>query len=103
MMTVLNGLLLRALAAQDGIPNPDPQAPTPELGQVVSDWVGYAKYFALAAGMIGLFVCALMMAIGRRNRSHMAGEGLAGVPWVMAGITLVALAFGIVTQLSGVG
>jgi hypothetical protein len=36
------------------------------------------------------------MAIGRRNRSYLAGEGAAGIPWVFGGLLVVSLATQIV-------
>jgi hypothetical protein len=30
--------------------------------------------------------------IGRRNRSHLATEGLSGIPWVLGGLMLVSMA-----------
>ncbi|MCI0690046.1 MAG: hypothetical protein L0Y54_22845 [Sporichthyaceae bacterium] len=101
-MGILTELALR-VAAQPQVPDGEPQPPTSELGAVMNTWVGYAKFFALFAGVIGLIICAGMMAIGRRNRSTMAADGLSGVPWVVGGISLVALAVGIVTQVAGVG
>ena len=37
-----------------------------------------------------------MMAIGRRNRHSLAADGATGIPWVLAGLTLIALSSGIV-------
>jgi hypothetical protein len=37
-----------------------------------------------------------MMALGRRNRSSLAADGATGIPWVLAGLTLIALSSGIV-------
>lgn len=77
------------------VPNPAPQAP-PGLDSLASEWIGYFKWFAIVAGVIGLVVCAIMMMIGRRNRSMLASDGLAGIPWVIGGCMVVSLASTIV-------
>lgn len=78
--------------------DPDPKAPT-GLDGIASDWIAWAKWGALVAGVIGLIVSGIMMAIGRRNRSHLAGEGAAGIPWVVAGLSLAAMAVPIANQI----
>jgi len=47
-------------------------------------------------GVFGLIGCGAMMAIGRRNRSSLAADGATGIPWVLAGLTLIAQSSGIV-------
>lgn len=78
-----------------GVPNPPPVAP-PGLARRVSMLLSWWKWVALAGGIFGLIACGAMMAIGRRNRSSLAADGAAGIPWVLAGLTLVALSSGIV-------
>ena len=85
--------LLHQLAA--GVPNPAPQAP-PGLAGPVSTLLGWWKWASLVAGVFGLTGCGAMMAIGRRNRSSLAADGATGIPWVLAGLTLIALSSGIV-------
>lgn len=77
------------------VPNPAP-APPPGLSATVSTLLAWWKWGALIAGLFGLIACGVMMAIGRRNRSSLAADGAAGIPWVLAGLTLVALSSGIV-------
>jgi hypothetical protein len=43
-----------------------------------------------------LIGCGAKLAIGRRNRSNHAAAGATGIPWVPAGLTLIALSSGIV-------
>jgi hypothetical protein len=43
-----------------------------------------------------MFISAGMMIIGRRNRSATAVDGAAGVPWVLGGLFLAAVAASIV-------
>jgi hypothetical protein len=102
-------LLHLALAARDlaaaspaagirlaaGVPNPSPQAP-PGMAGPVGTLLGWFKWGALVGGVFGLIGCGAMMAIGRRNRSSLAADGATGIPWVLAGLTLIALSSGIV-------
>jgi hypothetical protein len=90
----------RASAAHPGgvavsVPNPAPQAP-PGLAGPVNTLLGWWKWLALIGGVFGLIGCGAMMAIGRRNRHTLAADGATGVPWVLAGLTLIALSSGIV-------
>lgn len=84
---------LHALAGS--VPNPVPVAP-PGLSSKVNTLLGWWKWGALIAGVFGLVGCGAMMAIGRRNRSTLAADGATGIPWVLAGLTLIALSSGIV-------
>ena len=94
-MTSLTSLATEVLSQ---VPNPAP-APPPGTSGLANDWVSYFKWFALVAGVIGLILCGIMMAIGRRNRSSMAADGAAGVPWVLGGLMLVSLSATIVAAL----
>ncbi len=78
-----------------GVPNPAPKAP-PGLSGRVNTLLAWWKWGALVAGVFGLIGCGAMMAIGRRNRSNLAADGATGIPWVLAGLTLIALSSGIV-------
>ena len=75
-------------------PNPAPAAP-PGMDAVATTFLGWGKWVLLVAGVLGFFICAGMMIIGRRNRSQTAVDGAAGVPWVLAGLALTSLAAGI--------
>jgi hypothetical protein len=79
----------------DAIPNPAPVAP-PGVAAKVSTLLGWWKYGAIIAGVFGLIGCGAMMMLGRRNRSSWAAEGATGIPWVLFGLTVVALSSGIV-------
>jgi hypothetical protein len=61
----------------------------------VSTLLGWFKWGALVGGVFGLIGCGAMMAIGRRNRHSLAADGATGIPWVLAGLTLIALSSGI--------
>ncbi len=78
-----------------GVPDPAPVAP-PGLSGDVNTLLAWWKWGALVAGVFGLIGCGAMMAIGRRNRSSLAADGATGIPWVLAGLTLIALSSGIV-------
>jgi hypothetical protein len=82
-------------ASGGGVPDPVPAAP-PGLSSDVSTLLGWWKWIALTAGVFGLTGCGAMMAIGRRSRSAMAADGATGIPWVLAGLTLIVLSSGIV-------
>ena len=77
------------------VPNPAPQAP-PGLARTVNTLLAWWKWLALIAGVFGLTGCGAMMAIGRRSRSSLAADGATGIPWVLAGLTLIVLSSGIV-------
>ena len=78
-----------------GLPPANPVAP-PGVGTRIGTLLGWWKWGALVAGLFGLIGCGAMMGLGRRNRSAMAAEGATGIPWVLAGLTLIALSSGIV-------
>jgi hypothetical protein len=77
------------------VPNPAPQPP-PGLSGTVNTLLAWWKWGALVAGVFGLIGCGAMMAIGRRNRHSLAADGATGIPWVLAGLTLITLSSGIV-------
>jgi hypothetical protein len=82
-------------ATAAGVPDPAPVAP-PGLSGDVNTLLAWWKWGALVAGVFGLVGCGAMMALGRRNRSSLAADGATGIPWVLAGLTLIALSSGIV-------
>ncbi|ONH33461.1 hypothetical protein BL254_19915 [Protofrankia sp. BMG5.30] len=72
------------------MPNPPPAAP--EQVTKVTDWfIALVKYGGLAAGVIGLSICAIQMMVGRRNRHAMSADGALGVPWTLLGVSLIAM------------
>jgi hypothetical protein len=73
------------------IPNPAPAAP-PGLEHTAELVLSWLKWGGVIAGLAGLFISAIMMGIGRRNRHALAVEGASGIPWVIAAISLVAIA-----------
>jgi len=79
------------------VPNPGPAAP-PELGERVNTFLAWLKWGGLVAGVIGLIICGIMMAVGRRNRHALSADGAAGIPWTLAGVSLVVTAAAIVSQ-----
>jgi hypothetical protein len=82
-------------ATGSGVPDPGP-VPPPGLSGDVNTLLGWWKWIALTAGVFGLIGCGAMMAIGRRSRSSLAADGATGIPWVLAGLTLIVLSSGIV-------
>jgi hypothetical protein len=92
VLTILLDTLPEVLAQA---PNPAPQAP-PGMEAVANQFLGWGKWILVIAGVLGLFISAGMMIIGRRNRSATAVDGAAGVPWVLGGLFLAAVAASIV-------
>lgn len=84
-----------ALQLWADLSNPAPAAP----GEVTAQWskvMGLAKWAAFAAGAVGLLIAGMMMSVGRRHRSQTAADGAVGIPWVIGGLSTVALAVPIV-------
>jgi hypothetical protein len=92
---IRHAVALHTNAVAGGVPNPVPKAP-PGLAGPINTLLAWWKWGALVAGVFGLIGCGAMMAIGRRNRSSLAADGATGIPWVLAGLTLIALSSGIV-------
>jgi hypothetical protein len=61
--------------------------------------LSWLKWVGLIAGMLGFGLCAIMMIVGRRNRSNMAVDGATGIPWVLGGLSLMSLSAGLVGAL----
>lgn len=89
----MNALLANIIVLAQDL-NPNPQAP-PGLAPFATDFLSWLKWGGLVAGIGGLMVCGIMMSAGRRNRSAMAADGAAGIPWNIAGLALVSLSAGI--------
>lgn len=73
------------------VPDPGPTAP-PGFAELAGNLLGWLKWGVLVAGVLGILVCALMLIIGRRNRSATAYEGLVGSAWVIGGLALASVA-----------
>ena len=78
-------------APRQQVPNPGPTAP-PGLGELADQLLGWLKWGVLVTGVLGILVCALMLIIGRRNRSATAYEGLVGSAWVIGGLAMASVA-----------
>ncbi|MCX6464293.1 MAG: hypothetical protein NTW05_11990 [Pseudonocardiales bacterium] len=73
------------------VPDPGPVAP-PGFAELAGNLLGWVKWGVLVAGVLGILICALMLIIGRRNRSATAYEGLVGSAWVIGGLALASVA-----------
>jgi hypothetical protein len=71
------------------VPDPLP-APPPGFTGPVSTILSWIKWSAIVAGSVGMSVCGIMMILGRRNRSSLAADGAAGIPYVLLGLMVVA-------------
>ena len=58
--------------------------------------LAWGKWGVLICGVAGLLLCGGKMAIGHRSRASLAADGATGIPWVLAGLSLVAASAGIV-------
>ncbi len=76
-------------------PNPAP-TPIPGMDGVADMFLGWGKWALIVGGVLGLFICGGMMILGRRNRSATAVDGATGIPWVLGGLTVGAIAAGVV-------
>ena len=61
----------------------------PGLGPVLITVLEWVKWLSIIAGIGGIIVIAIMMMIGRRNRSQMAADGLSALPWIVGGLILI--------------
>lgn len=91
----MSGVVPLAIQAMALVPDPAPAAP-PGLAGPAALFISWMKWIGIIAGLIGFGMCALMMILGRRNRSTMAVDGAAGLPWVLGGLSTLSLAAGVV-------
>ena len=80
------------------VPNPGPAAP-PGMAAPAAQLISWMKWVGMVAGLVGFGLCAVMMILGRRNRSNMAVDGATGIPWVLGGLSTMSLAAGVVGAL----
>jgi hypothetical protein len=90
------------LPGSEPAPNPPPQAP-PGIAELADQVIAWLKWGVLAAGMVGILVCAGMIIIGHRRRGGLAQEGLIGSVWVLGGLALASVAAVLVGAFAGVG
>ncbi len=58
--------------------------------------LGWGKWSVMVCGVAGLLICGGKMTIGHRSRASFAADGAPGIPWVLAGLSLAAVAAAIV-------
>ena len=73
-------------------PNPAPAAPPGTGRSSATRSSRWLKWGVLFAGVLGILICAVMLIIGRRNRSATAYEGLVGSAWILGGLALASVA-----------
>src|SRR2546422_7169963 len=69
------------------LPDPKPEAPPGKLSDAANTMLSWLKWGGLAGAVGALVVAGIMMAVGRRNRNNMAGEGAMSLPWGIGGGT----------------
>ena len=89
------GIAAGHLSAGPPVPNPPVQAP-PGLTKPVNTILGWGKWGVLVSGVAGLLICGGKMTIGHRNRATFAVDGATGIPWVLGGLSLAAIAAAVV-------
>lgn len=78
-------------------PIPDPQPQVPAAFQNYADLaVGILKYFLIVGGVIGLLLCGIMIALGRRQRSQLSQQGLFDTGYVLLGLAVGSVAASVV-------
>ena len=98
--TTLTSWALAGPLAGAAPPNPAPQAP-PGLTGPATQIIAWGKWGVLICGVAGLLMCAGKMAIGHRNRATFAADGATGIPWVLGGLSLAAVAAAVVKVFLG--
>lgn len=93
-------LLATILSPPDAVAatEPDPQAP-PGLQDKTNLILGWLKWGGITTGVAGFMIVGIMMTVGRRNRSSMAADGASGLPWVLAGLSIISIAGGLVVAI----
>jgi hypothetical protein len=79
-------------ATRLALPPDPPPVPPPGLAPITNLLLSWMKWGVVVFGVVGLLTCAMMIIIGRRNRSATAYEGLVGAAWVLAGLGLASVA-----------
>jgi hypothetical protein len=95
VLQAVTGALGPWIPAAAPVPDPPAQAP-PGLAVPVDTILGWGKWGVPVCGVAGLLICAGKMTIGHRNRAAFAADGATGIPWVLAGLSLAAVAAAIV-------
>lgn len=77
--------------AQPAIPNPPPSVP-PQFEGFSNMLIAALKYILIVAGVGGLLGCAIMIAIGRRNRNQVAQQGIFDTLYVLLALFIGSVA-----------
>jgi hypothetical protein len=77
------------------VPNPAPKAP-PGLTAQASLALSWLKGLGVVFAVGALIFCGIKVMVGRHGRSNTGAEGVTGIGWVIAGLTVIAVSAGIV-------
>jgi hypothetical protein len=89
MILALWGFVQAWVAQPPLVPDPPPAAPPGELSNATNTLLGWMKWGGVVGAVAALIAAGIMMAVGRRNRNHMAIEGAVSLPWVVAGLAMI--------------
>ncbi|MEV4117026.1 hypothetical protein [Nonomuraea sp. NPDC049695] len=88
--------------AGSGLQLPDaPPAPPAELTAYFQRVVGGGKWIALAIALLSMIYAGTKMMAGKSNRSNLAADGAASIPWIFGGIAVVMSAASIIMFMVG--
>ncbi|GAA2813073.1 hypothetical protein [Nonomuraea dietziae] len=64
-------------------------------------FVGAGKWIALAVALVSMIYAGTKMMAGKSNRSNLAADGAASIPWIFGGIAVVMSAASIIMFFAG--
>jgi hypothetical protein len=89
MITLLvpAGPTITSAALASVLPAPPPETP-PALVEFVDLWFELGQWIIGAAAALCVLICAVMLIVGRKQRSATAYQGLEGIAWIIGGVGL---------------
>jgi len=59
--------------------------------QLIANMISWMKWIGLALGVTGFLMVAIMLMIGRRNRSQVAADSLTSLIWITVGLVILGM------------